>query len=428
MRTVQLPLRLKESLYGENSTSSNDRYRSIFGGDLSGSKNSDPEETELCQVMSEQRRVHDQNRVKTQRGWAERTDHAEKTAAFQNLPGELILESMHHMDKETLKHLVHSNHRVFWLWSKYSIAVMIGTQNTQFAELTSIFGHPLAQTAEQQQMVEDVRSLLLSRGKVPQISGNGTVGHGLPDKMDEVNLWWSHFALLEAFREAVDSETRSLREWPDGCLCFLRSTDYANIYCGMNLPKNTVRLLLQLSACAQLNQPGNPISVPRAKRMVQIFLAQPKKIQEYLLDIVEYLIDRLDKEFNISITAVVWAEEKASQGDRYFGGLDLHNIGTTDVFLARRVTVVALDVIFHYGIHGSISIMKKEACHPSVSDTAMIFDFQLRQMLDMAMNETTVLAEAILMDGIGLTESKAMYNVRFWRSRGKFCSPCSICK
>lgn len=408
----------KKWLYGESSTSSDDSYSSISGGDLSESENSDFEETKTRMAMPEQKRVHDQKCANTQPEWAERTGHAKELAAFQELPGELILEFMHHMDKKTLENLVQSSDRVSRVWNKYSIAVLIGIQNTQFAELTSMFGHPSARNTEQQQTLEEVRGLL-SQQEVPQISESVSVGHGLPDKISVINLWWSHFVFLESCRKKVDSEIRSLNERPGGPYGHRNFFERfpVNEEFGMDLPESAVRLLFQMSACSQLGQPRNLSQISRAGRQVQIFLAQPMRVQECFLQMVQYLIPHLDEEFTLSIAAVEWAEAKVSQGNLYFGRLNLQDVGATDVYLARRVMAKALDIIFHHGIQGSMLLMEEESSHLSASDAAVKIDVQMRQMLDMAVDETTVLAEAMLFDGIGLVEEAAMLGVRRWRNR-----------
>ncbi|MCJ1469788.1 hypothetical protein MMC07_008430 [Pseudocyphellaria aurata] len=253
-----------------------------------------------------------------------RRDGADPSSShLAQLPSELLLNIMHHMDKSSVKSFVLSAKRMHDVREANTMAVFKGMQRERFPGYLSAFGDPTKKSEEQAKMA------LVAGGSdwcrvAPRLCHH-----------DPRSLWWQHLMDLSTVKENVDAETTALRNLPGG-----DKFDAA-------LSRDAI--LLQWHLGLRMAQ----ITEDAGQQTAQMFLSQPAEIQLQLLKIGQFLGAKIENHAGLAAIAGCWAR------------LDVHlpevdSLEETKFvrWISARVTAYTVAAIFRRGPRGVAKLLE----------------------------------------------------------------------
>lgn len=250
------------------------------------------------------------------------------------LPSELLLQVMHHMDKGSLKSFVLTSKRMHNVREANATAVFKGMQREQYPGYLSAFGDPTKRSSEQVEEMRIAAEMSAWWGNAPRL------GHNNPR-----SLWWQHFTDLAILEENLDAETAALRNLGGDA-----QFDAA-------LSRDAILLQWRLS----LRMGGTPEE--DGQQQVQMFLNHPAEIQRQLLQAGRFLGAAIEKHVELTVIAGCWAAldhhlpEAGSPKETRF--VD---------WISARVTAYTLAVVFRGGSRGVAALLQCAKDSTAVSE------------------------------------------------------------
>lgn len=253
-----------------------------------------------------------------------RRDSADPSSSnLAQLPSELLLNIMYHMDKSSVKSFVLTGKRIHHVREANTIAVFKGMQRERFPGYLSAFGDPTKQSEEQAEMASVARKSNSWRD-APELRHH-----------DPRSLWWQHLTDLSIVKENVDAETTALRNLPGGDkIDAARSRD---------------AILLQWHLGLRMAQ----ATEDAGQQAVQIFLSQPAEVQLQLLKIVQFLGAMIENHIGLAAIAGCWARLEVHLPE-------VDSLEETEFvqWILARVTAYTVAAVFRLGPRGVAKLLE----------------------------------------------------------------------
>lgn len=261
---------------------------------------------------------------------AARQEAAGSICHLQKLPVEMIMMTMYHMDEVSFKSFIQTNRSGYAIWKANRPAILLGMQETQFPELSSVFGDPRGRSVEQSEAMEDIISLSTWYEELLLRASNNP---------SYEEAWWNHLAFLRISKENLDLEMQSL-------LCLSKGDIFDTA-----LSRKAILLIRRIAVAVRAEDATQALEKP-----VRIFLDQPAEVQNRVLNILEFLGHCLNSQVGLTINAGTWASEEGHVKPR---GSD------AELFLkgalSQRIIAATFKVVLDYGVGGCSMLLTDPA-------------------------------------------------------------------
>ncbi|MCJ1270488.1 hypothetical protein MMC22_010385 [Lobaria immixta] len=309
-----------------------------------------------------------------------------KLCHLAQLPNELLLQVMHHMDKGSLKSFVLTSRRMHHVREASPIAVFKGMRRKRFPAYLSVFGDPNKASEEQVEEMEIVALVSDWCRDAPR-----------PRYHDRRTLWWHHIADLAILEENINAETTAL-----GILAGGNSFDTA-------LSRDAILLQWRLSLRMAR-------TTKEFGRQAEIFFNQPAEAQHQLLTIAQFLGTQIENRVGLAAIAGCWARlevhlpEVGSLEEVWFLG-----------WIATRVAAYTLAAIFRTGPRAIAELLQRARDSTEVSQIR--FDFVQMLVNDQLEAGTGEFEMGMMMGQIigfhdltfATTKQQVESQLKFWR-------------
>lgn len=264
------------------------------------------------------------------------------------LPNELLLKIMHHLDKAILKAFVLTSKRIHHVREANPMAVFKGIRREQFCWYLSVFSNPNERSDEQAEEMQ--------LGARESDWWRNTPRSRYQDLR---SIWWQHFRDLAILEENIDAEMMCLRNLAGG-----DKFDAA-------LSKDAILLQWRLGLSMDLTDEDD------GQQQVQILLSHSAEAQYQFLMIIQFLGAKIEEKAGLAAIAGCWAR------------LEVHLPGAGSFeetefveWISARVTAHTLAIIFRCGVRRVAELLKTATDSATVAK--MRFDLVERLVNDQA--------------------------------------------
>lgn len=304
----------------------------------------------------------DNSRQRRQKKEQRRRDGAHpRPCRLAQLPSELLLMVMHHMDKGSLKSFVQTSRRMHHVREANLTAVFKGMQRVQFPGHSgplSVFGDPTKRSDEQVEVIK-IMARLCDWWRDRQ-----------PDRCpDQRTPWWQHFTDLAILEKRIDAETTALHK-----LGADESFDTA-------LSKDAILLQWRLGLMMfQTTEQGG-------EQQVRMFLDHPAEVQDQLLNIALFLGDKIEEHVGLAAIAGCWARLEVHLPEA--GSLEELQFVE---WISNRVAAYTLATVSRCGPKGVVGLLRCEKNSTELSH-------RRSDLIEMLVNDQAEIEEGEFEDG-----------------------------